>query len=165
AVSPGNEGSLANLADQRLIFTDLPAGSLEEVLTEMSRRLAAAGAVPDGEELKRRLLERERLGCTGLGGGVAIPHCKIRGISDIVFSIGSAPAGVDFHAADGIPVTLIFLILSPADAPAAHLQALARISRLLKAPGAADSLRAARDPEQVLTALKEAEAGQAVVNR
>jgi len=125
-VSPGNEGSLANLADQRLIFTDLPAGSLEEVLTEISRRLAAAGAVPDGEELKRRLLERERLGCTGLGGGVAIPHCKIRGISDIVFSIGSAPAGVDFHAADGIPVTLIFLILSPADAPATHLQALAR---------------------------------------
>ena len=164
-MSPGNEESLASLADRRLIFTDLPGGSFEEVLTEMSRRLAAAGVVPDGGELERRLLERERLGCTGLGGGVAIPHCKIRGISDIVFSIGSSPAGVDFHAPDGIPVTLIFLILSPADAPAAHLQALARISRLLKVPGAAHSLRAARDPDQVLTALKEAEAGQAVVNR
>lgn len=164
-MSPGGEESLANLANPRLIFTGMAAGSLEEVLTEMARRIAAAGVVPDEAELARRLLERERLGCTGLGGGVAIPHCKVRGISDIVFSIGSCPSGVDFHAPDGIPVTLIFLILSPAEAPAAHLQTLARISRLLKTPGAAESLRAAESPERLLEALREAEAGKAVVNR
>ncbi len=161
-MSPAGESPLQALVDSRLVFTDLKATTLEEALSEMARGLAAAGVVRDAQDLARRLLERERLGCTGLGSGIAIPHCKLKDVSRITLAIGSSCGGVDFRAPDGAPVTLIFLILSPADAPALHLQALARISRLLRTPGVADNLRRASTAEQILEAVKEAEASLTV---
>ena len=152
-MTTGTEGPLQGLVDPRFIFTDLRGPGLEEVLGEMCRRLAAGGVIRDAADLTRRLVEREKLGCTGLGGGVAIPHSKSRDVGDVVLAIGLAPEGIDFHAPDGIAVTLIFLILSPADQPAVHLQALARISRLLRTPGVVDNLRAVRTREQMLEAL------------
>jgi mannitol/fructose-specific phosphotransferase system IIA component (Ntr-type) len=150
------ENVLQGLVDPRYVFTDLRGPGLEDALGEMARRLAAAGAIRDAQELTHRLVERERLGCTSLGGGVAIPHCKSRDVSDVVLAIGRAPGGVDFCSTDGVPVTLIFLILSPADHPALHLQALARISRMLRRPGVAEGLRRAETREEILEALKEA---------
>lgn len=153
----GPEGPLQGLVDSRYIFTDLRGPGMEEALGEMSRRLAAAGVIRDAADLTHRLVEREKLGCTGLGGGVAIPHSKSRDVGDVVLAIGLAPEGIDFHAPDGIAVTLIFLILSPADQPAVHLQALARISRLLRTPGVVETLRAVTTREQMLDALREAQ--------
>ena len=149
-----SETPLQGLLDPRFVFTDLRGPGMEDVLGEMARRLAAAGAVRDAGDLTRRLIEREQLGCTGLGAGVAIPHCKSRDVSDIVLAVGLAPQGVDFHAPDGQPVRLIFLILSPADQPAAHLQTLARISRLLRAPGTSEQLRRATTRDEILEALR-----------
>jgi mannitol/fructose-specific phosphotransferase system IIA component (Ntr-type) len=151
------EGFLQGLVDPRYVFTDLRGPGLEEGLGEMARRLAAAGVIRDVQDLTRRLVERERLGCTSLGGGVAIPHCKSRDVEDVVLSIGLAPGGIDFRSADSVPVSLIFLILSPADQPAVHLQALARISRLLRTPGVVETLRRASTREEILEALKEAQ--------
>ncbi len=156
-MSAGAEGPLQGLVDPRFIFTDLRGPALDDVLGEMSRRLAAAGVIRDAADLSRRLVDREKLGCTGLGGGVAIPHAKCRDVSDVVLAIGIAPDGIDFHAPDGVAVTLIFLILSPADQPAVHLQALARISRLLRLPGVAEHLRMVTTREQLLEALREAQ--------
>src|SRR5262249_50594823 len=163
----GGEAPLPGLLDARFVFADLKGPGMEDVLGEMARRLAAAGVVRDVSDLARRLIEREKLGCTGLGSGVAIPHCKSKDVQDIVLAVGLAPQGVDFHAPDGQPVTPIFLILSPAGPPAPHLrtpppagqpaappQALARISRLLRTPGISESLRRARTREDVLEALK-----------
>ncbi len=150
-------GFLQGLVNPGLIFTGLAAGPVEEVLSDLSRRVADAGAVRDPADLARRLLDRERLGCTGLGAGIAIPHCKLKDLDEIVLAVASCPGGVDFHSPDGIPVTLIFLILSPGEAPALHLQALARISRLLKTPGVADSLRRAHTAQDLFVAIKEAE--------
>ena len=147
------EGSLQGLLDPRFVFPDLRGTGMEEVIGEMARRLAAAGVVRDAAELTRRLIEREHLGCTGLGGGLAIPHCKSKDVADIVLAVGRVPQGIDFHSADGVPVTLVFLILSPPDQPAVHLQTLARISRLLRAPGMAESLRRAGTREEILEAL------------
>jgi PTS system nitrogen regulatory IIA component len=127
----------------------------------MSRRIVAAGIPADPSELSRRLLERERLGCTGLGAGVAIPHCKLAGLSDVVLSVGIARDGVDFLAPDGAPVQLIFLILSPPETAALHLQALARVSRLLRLPDTARRLTSARTPEEMADALRETEAALA----
>jgi nitrogen PTS system EIIA component len=155
---PKPAGFLQGLVDARLVFQDLKATNLEELLAEMSERVAAAGLVRDPGDLARRLIEREKLGCTGLGDGVAIPHCKLKEVEDVVLAIGVSPRGVDFHASDGIPVSLIFLALSPADAPALHLQALARISRALRIPGIADSLRHAASAEEIAETLREAEA-------
>jgi len=141
------------LVDPRLVFTGLSASSVAEALGEIAQRLAKAHVVSDGGDLTRRLLERERLGCTGLGRGMAIPHCKLKDLGDIVLAVASFHPGVDFGAPDGIPVTLVFLILSPARSPGLHLQALARISRLLKSPGVAESLKNAHTPDEIVSAL------------
>ena len=163
ATSGETAGFLQGVVNPRLIFTAVPSGSVEEVLTDLSRRLQSAGAVRDAADLSRRLLERERLGCTGLGAGIAIPHCKLKELDEIVLAVASCAAGVDFHAPDGVPVTLIFLTLSPAEAPALHLQALARISRLLKTPGVAAALRRAVTSEELFATMKEAESAMLAV--
>jgi PTS system nitrogen regulatory IIA component len=157
AVQGGN-----GLYDSRRVFQGLPGATRDEVLAELALRLAQEGAVRDPAELVARLIEREELGCTGLGGGIAIPHCKLRDIGEVIVAVASTGRPIDFGAADGLPVTLIFLVVSPADAPAPHLQALARISRLLRVPGLVDSLRKARSPLELLGVLQGAEAGLAV---
>jgi PTS system nitrogen regulatory IIA component len=142
----------------RLVLPDLEAATLEGALAEMSERLAAGGIVQDPQALTQRLIERERLGCTGLGSGIAIPHCKWKGIDNVVLVIGRSRRGIDFHSPDGVPVTLLFLILSPVDAPGLHLQVLARISRRLKTTGVAESLRRASTADEIREILKDAPA-------
>ena len=161
-MSSGEPGFFAGLIDERRIFPDLAGTTREEVLSEMSGGLARAGVVSDGSELARRLVERERMGSTGLGGGLAIPHCKLREIGDVVLAVGVSRRGIDFGAADGLPVRLVFLVLSPADAPALHLQALARISRVIRLPGVAESLSKAATAGEIAAALTEAEGRLAV---
>lgn len=145
--------------DPRLVFCGVPGGSREEILTELASRVAGQGFAPDAHRLAERLLERERLGCTGLGGGIAIPHCKLPDIDRVAIAVASTEKPVDFGAADGRPVTLVFLVVSPANGAAAHLQALARVSRLLRVPGVAEELRQAASPDRLLDVLREAEAG------
>jgi mannitol/fructose-specific phosphotransferase system IIA component (Ntr-type) len=140
----------------RVVLADLAATTVEDALTEMSERLAEAGAIKDPAALAARLREREQLGCTGLGGGLAIPHCKWKGIDDVLLAIGRSRRGIAFGSPDGVPVTLIFLLLSPVDAPGLHLQALARISRRLKTPGLAQSLQQAQTAEELTDIWKEA---------
>lgn len=161
-MNPAEPGFFAGLVDERRIFPDLAGSTLEEVLTEMSNGLARTGVVSDGADLARRLVERERMGSTGLGGGLAIPHCKLREIGDVVLAVGVSHRGIDFGAADGLPVRLVFLVLSPADAPALHLQALARISRVIRIPGVAERLSEAATAREIAAALKVAEGRLAV---
>jgi nitrogen PTS system EIIA component len=150
-------GFFPGLVDERLIFPQLAGTTIEDALSEMAAALEKAGVVRNGAEVTRRLLERERIGSTGLGAGLAIPHCKLRELADVVVAVGVSRIGIDFHAADGIPVTLVFLVLSPADAPGLHLQALARISRIIRMPGVADSVRRALSAESIAEALRVAE--------
>jgi PTS system nitrogen regulatory IIA component len=155
-------GEGEGLYHARRVFHALPGATRDEVLQALAFRLAQEGAVREPGELVTRLVERERLGCTGLGGGVAIPHCKLRDLDEVVVAVASTERPIDFGAADGLPVSLIFLVASPAGAAAPHLQALARISRLLRTPGVADALRAARSSVEMLGVLRGAEASRAV---
>lgn len=148
--------------DERLVFPHLAAQTAEEALAEVAAELERAGVVGSASDLTRRLVERETMGSTGLGGGLAIPHCKVRGLTEVVIAIGISRSGVDFHAADGQPVSVLFVVLSPADSPALHLQALARISRLIRMPGVAESLRRADDAAAVAALWKDAERHLAV---
>ena len=145
---------LGALTRPELIFPDLPATDPEGVLRALAGRVAAAGQVRDGDELFQRLWEREQLGSTGIGQGVAIPHCKLKGLRHGVVAVGLVPAGVDFGAADGQPVKVFFLVVSPAESPAEHLQILAALSRWLKAGGHAGSLLALHDPVEVYDLLR-----------
>jgi PTS system nitrogen regulatory IIA component len=148
--------------DPRRVFHRIPGATREEVLGELSARLAADGAIPDARDLTARLLDREKIGCTGLGNGIAIPHCKLRDLREVVVALATTAAPVDFGAADGRPIDIVVLVASPGDAPAAHLQALARISRLLRTQGLADALRAAGSRDELLGVLRSVEAGQPV---
>ncbi len=94
-----------------------------------------------------------------MGGGIAFPHCRVEGLHGVVVALGLSDLGIDFGAADGIPITVLFLLLSPRDEPALHLQALARLTRLARTPGLIDELRRSTSADDVLRALREAEAG------
>jgi nitrogen PTS system EIIA component len=154
----GPAGRRGSLVDARLVFSNLPGSTREDALRELSYRIGALGLVPDAGTLASRLLEREKLGCTGLGGGIAIPHCKLPDLAEVLIAVATTAAPIDFGAADGVPVRVLFLVASPAAAAAAHLQALARISRLLRIPGVVDALRAADSAGRLLDILREAEA-------
>jgi PTS system nitrogen regulatory IIA component len=148
------------LVDPQLVYPRLAEHSLPGVLGEMSQNLADAGVVPDAAELAERLSKRERDGCTGMGGGVAFPHCRIDGIDRVVVAVGLSGDGIDFGAADGKPITVLFLLLSPRDQPALHLQALARLTRLARTPGLVEELTRAASPDEVVRALREAESAR-----
>ncbi|MGH9367600.1 MAG: PTS sugar transporter subunit IIA [Thermoanaerobaculia bacterium] len=146
--------------EPRLVFPELAARTLEEALLEMAGNLAAAGVIRDPLELAERLRRREREGCTGLGKeGVAFPHCRMQGLTDVVVSVGFSAPGIDFGTADGRPIHLVFLLLSPWDAPAQHLQVLARLARLAsRTSDLPDQVRQAGSAETIAHTLREAEA-------
>jgi PTS system nitrogen regulatory IIA component len=123
---------LAALVKPELIFAELPGSDRATVLRALAERLAAVSLVEDADELYRRLCEREELGSTGVGSGVAIPHCKLNGLQMGVLAVGLCRAGVDFGATDGEKVKLFFLLVSPGNSAAEHLQSLAAISQWVK---------------------------------
>jgi len=103
------------------------------------------------------LLQRERLGSTGLGQGIAIPHGKVPGLKGIIGIFARLAEPIDFDAVDGEPVDIVFLLLAPEGAGADHLKALARISRLLRERSAVEKLRASRDAAALYAVLTEGE--------
>ena len=147
--------TLETLTDPHLIFPGLAARDAQEVLRELAGRLAQAGVVSDPEALFERLWEREQLGSTAIGRGIAIPHCKLDGLAHVVLAVGLAPDGVDFGAADGQPVRLFFVVVSPSRSPAEHLQSLAAISRWVKTDGRVERLLGLQKPDEILVLLRE----------
>lgn len=114
------------------------------------QQLAATAASQTGLDARiivERLLERERLGSTGFGGGVAIPHGKMDGLTQVVGLVARLTQPIDFQAIDGMPVDLVFLLLSPPDAGVEHLKALARVSRKLRDRAFVAKLRGAGSPD------------------
>ena len=118
--------------DAESFAPNIAAGDMEGTFREMVRLLAGRNVVVDAEKAVEVLLEREKLGSTGIGEGIAIPHGKLPGLPGVVGVLGISRPGIDFQALDGEPVHLIFLLLSPEAEANIHLKALARISRLLK---------------------------------
>ncbi|HLE40116.1 MAG TPA: PTS sugar transporter subunit IIA [Nitrospirota bacterium] len=132
-----------------LVIDDIKAVDKNGVLREFAGLLKTAGKVREEDGIVRVLAEREALGSTGIGDGVAIPHGKVRGLREIVVAFGRSRNGVDFQSLDGKPVHLFFLLLTPEDNPGDHLKVLARISRLLKNPVLREDLRAALPNQDV----------------
>lgn len=146
---------LDTLTDPELIFPQIDASDREEVLRTLSDRLAEHQVIESADELYAKLMEREQLGSTGVGAGVAIPHCKLGELSRVVLAIGITRRGVEFSAVDTEPVRLFFLVVSPTDAPAVHLQVLAAISRWLKQDSHASRVLELRDPQAIYRLLEE----------
>ena len=134
------------------IFPAFEAASKKQALTDLSVHAAEITGL-DARTIYDTLLQRERLGSTGLGRGIAVPHVKLAGLSGIVCLFAKLTKPIDFESADGEPVDLIFLLLAPDHAGGDHLKALARISRLVREPAALDRLRAAKDLASLKRAL------------
>jgi PTS system nitrogen regulatory IIA component len=129
------------------------------------QQLGAAAAKRTGLPAKTivsALAEREKLGSTGFGGGVAIPHGKIEGLEEVFGFFARLAAPIDFHSVDALPVDLVFLILSPPDAGADHLKALASVSRTLRDRNTVAKLRGARSRDALFALLAGTESLHAV---
>ena len=134
------------------IFTSLEAGSKKHALQELAGKAAKQTGLEE-HEIFDVLLERERLGTTGVGSGIAIPHGKLGSLDELFGCFARLDNPVDFDAIDGEPVDLIFLLLAPESAGADHLKALARISRVLSNNVLCDKLRSTTTPEKIFSLL------------
>jgi PTS system nitrogen regulatory IIA component len=135
---------LNDLLSLDAVIPTLRATNKKQVLHEMSERAGkVSGLAP--REIFDALLQRERLGSTGVGGGIAIPHGKLPRVARIFGVFARLEKPIDFEALDGAPVDLVFMLVAPETAGADHLKALARIARVLRDAKQVATLRAARD--------------------
>jgi PTS system nitrogen regulatory IIA component len=141
--------------DPSSVVVDLQATTKRGVLEELVALLGRAGKINDPKSTVDVLLEREKLGSTGIGQGIAIPHAKTEQAQDVVAAFGLSRRGVNFDSLDGEPVHLIFLLLAPPAAAALHLKALARISRLLKDKFFRQALRDVKESAEVLKIIRD----------
>lgn len=133
--------AIKELLQDDLVIDEIAATDKRGVLLEFAGLLKDKGRVGNAEELVRILSERESLGSTGIGDGVAIPHGKLELLRDMIIAFGRSSKGIDFQSIDRKPAHLFFLLVTPADKPGEHLKALARVSRILKNPVLRDQLR------------------------
>jgi len=135
---------LSDLITPDAIMPSVKISSKKQLLQEMAERAAALTGLVE-RQVFDVLLQRERLGSTGVGQGVAIPHGKLPGLDRIYGAFARLDKPINFEAMDDQPVDLVFLLLAPEGAGADHLKALARIARALRKPGTAEKLRGCRD--------------------
>jgi PTS system nitrogen regulatory IIA component len=123
---------LSEILEEAHIIPELKAKDKKEVLAELAEAITSHEPSLDKGSLVRILMERERLGSTGIGDGVAIPHGKYHGVSQPIISFGRSRNGLDFESMDGQPAYLFFLLVAPENSASIHLKALARIAKILK---------------------------------
>ncbi len=144
--------TLADLIAPGAVIASLKAKSKKQVLEELAMRAAKLENLP-ARDIFEALLQRERLGSTGIGRGIAIPHCRHVSVKNICCLFARLETPIPFDAMDGNPVDLVFLLLAPENAGADHLKALARLSRLMREPRTIMQLRAAKDQASLYAVL------------
>ena len=151
---------LTDLLKPESVIANLKATSKKQALQELSKRIAEI-IDQDERDIFEILLEREKLGTTGVGDGIAIPHGKLKSLEKLHGFFARLERPVDFDSVDERPVDLIFLLLAPESAGADHLKALARVSRLLRDKDNCEKLRGSDNPEAIYALLIEQEANRA----
>lgn len=151
---------LSDLLSGEDIFLGIKAKSKKQVLQELAR-LASDKAQLDQRDIFDVLLQRERLGSTGVGQGVAIPHGRMPEIDKIICLFARLDEPIEFDSLDDEPVDLVFLLLAPEMAGADHLKALAKISRLIREPQTLEKLRGSGETSALYSVLTEASASHA----
>lgn len=143
---------LTQLITPEAVVPSLKVNTKKHALQELSDRAALISGL-DAREIFDALLQRERLGSTGIGEGIAIPHGKLAKANSIFGIFARLARPIDFHSLDGAPVDLICLLIAPERAGADHLKALARLARMLRDPKITSKLRAARDVSALYSVL------------
>jgi len=146
---------ILDILDKRLIIPQLTSRSKEGVLRELVRVLCQAAPQMNEDRTVEILLERESLGSTGIGEGMAIPHGKSKEVNKILASFGRSLPGLDFQSLDGKPTHLFFLLLAPENSAGMHLKALAQISRLMKDQAFRKRLMEAKSADEIYSIFSE----------
>jgi PTS system nitrogen regulatory IIA component len=124
--------NITDMLKKEFIIEELKSKTKREVLFELSEVFSQGNYNVDSDSMVKVLLEREKLGSTGIGDGIAIPHGKLSGLENLVVSFGRSKEGIEFDSLDGKPVHIFFLLMAPENSAGQHLKALAKISRMLK---------------------------------
>ena len=147
------------------MICDLAAKSPKQMFQDIARNLIAAHDLSDKgitcRDIVAAATDRERLGSTGVGNGVALPHARIEGMDRVVAAFARLEEPIDFDSIDGRPVDLVCFLLAPSDCGGAHLRALARVSRLLRRQETRQRLRAAPGAEALFTILSDDRSSEA----
>ena len=149
---------ISTLLAPEAVFPALKANNKKQLLQDLAERAAKLTGIPE-RRIFDTLIERERLGTTGMGQGIAIPHGRLAGLAKIVGVFARLETPIEYEAVDGQPVDLVFLLLAPEGAGADHLKALARVSRLLRNQQTCEKLRAATKAEVLFALLTEKTSG------
>ena len=147
---------LSQFLDFEAIRVDLAVNNKRQLLNQLAQ-IAGQRLALDPAAIGDSIAERERLGSTGFGGGVAIPHGKLAGLDRVYALVARLSTPVDYKAIDGGKVDLVFLLLSPPDAGAEHLKALAAVSRLVRNAATVEKLRGARSRDALAAVVLGAE--------
>ncbi len=148
---------IMDFLDKKAVKLDLQSTEKEDVLRELVDLLAEAQEIGDKKGILKALIERESLGSTGIGQGIAIPHGKTDKVSELVAVLGISHKGVNFEALDGEPVYIFFLLVAPKDTAGPHLKALAQISRLLRDSYFCELLKRCKTAEEVYDLIRREE--------
>ena len=141
----------------KAICADLKGTNKEEIIDELVGLLVSAGAIEKKNKTKlvEILLQREALGSTAIGQGIAIPHGKSENVAKLTAGLGVSKKGIDFDSLDGEPAYIFFLLVAPVDSAGPHLKALARISRLLKDKYFRETLKNTKDEKSILKLISQ----------
>ena len=147
---------ILDVLHKEAILSDLKSLDKKGVLEELVTPVARISGI-NHEYLVRVLMERERLGSTGIGEGIGIPHGKLKDLESLILGFGLSRKGVDFESMDGMPTHIFFLLITPENSTGIHLKLLARISRILKNEMFREKLLNAADSDEIYSIIKEEE--------
>ncbi len=145
---------IIDVLNKETILPDLKAHDKKGVLEELVTPVIHIAGV-NKKDLVRVLVERERLGSTGIGGGIGIPHGKLKDLESLILGFGLSREGVDFESMDGRPTHIFFLLMTPENSTGLHLKLLARISKILKNNLFKEKLLNATDSDEIFNIIKE----------
>jgi PTS system nitrogen regulatory IIA component len=156
---------IMDFLSKKAITMDIKSTKKEDVLRELVDALINAGEIEKRHrnKLVEALMNRESLGSTAIGQGIAIPHAKSDCVEKLVAAFGLSRKGVDFDSLDGEPAHIFFLLVAPQDSAGPHLKALARISRLLKDKYFRDALRSCADDKSIVKAITQEDEKKSLV--
>ena len=146
---------ITDFLPEAMVIPSLESASKDAVLRELAAHLTTAHPAVDCDRLIEVLREREKLGSTAIGDGIAIPHGKLPGLTTVLGAFGRHVHGIDFQSLDGAPTRLFFLLVAPEDSAGMHLKALARVSRLLKDASFRGRLLSAADRGSLYTLIQD----------
>lgn len=145
---------LSRILKEKYIILSLQEKSKNKVIEELVELIAHSGRLKDKKSFCNSILKREKLGSTGIGNGVAIPHAKSAKVDDFIMAFARHNAGIDFGALDGEKTYLFFILASPENDVGGHLKILADISRLVKDKFIVDRLKSAKEKKEILKIIK-----------